>query len=616
MPYNTKQDAINALMGGAGWVSTGEQPNMESVDNPKAGEPYQPAKIPKQNGIEITLRGPNGEVDSVIIKEVGNNPDTKGGVGFDAVRGPLKNVPQAPTPVSQWTPLDDAGQPVAPGAKPSILQDPKTGVVLKVDPTVKTDPSTWTPIYNPNDKTEVIGLWDAANSKMGASVPSAPAGTKDSPPDNWTPVYRTPGDKTSTLVGQWDPVNNLLHAVSQTDDGKTIVETPTGIYSVDRATDKSTLVQSITPNMPPTVFTMGNTAYVFDPKAPAGQQITKGPTGEEPTTVGISTDNEWYIFFKDGKETSRVKNPSFRPQQNAAPPTSLSSPTIPRWNAKTGAWEDVPNTGRLTIGDVTQQMIKDLTGQTVDPNHPMTLEEANTVLTSAISKMTADAQQASTARGAAGDILTANAAGATTGAGLLQQRQQTTQNLIQQGLGVATSTGGRYGNYSGGMLNPVPGLGQALVQGAGAYATELGGGQAVYDTAVRMVQAADPNNSNPDRAAAVGLLRQVMEKYQAATNQEHPAVTATKALQASQTNGGMAAPPVVSPVPAVPQGFNQYGPVMGTPGVGGATPSLIANPYQSTAPTAVVPQTPQQLGFQAPGAIMGIVGPMAMAANR
>src|SRR4030095_1015594 len=110
-----------------------------------------------------------------------------------------------------------------------------------------------------------------------------------------------------------------------------------------------------------------------------------------------------------------------------------------------------------------------------------------------------------------------------------------------------TSTGGRYGNYSGGMLSPVPGLGQALVQGATNYATELGGGQAVYDTAVRMVQAADPNNSNPDRAAAVATLTQIMDRYKQATGQDYPMVAATKAAQQSQQTQQFVPPNAVPP---------------------------------------------------------------------
>ena len=608
MPYPNKQAVVDALLP-PGWKLVGDAPHMVTVPNPDAGKPGQPATISQDQGIVLSVQGPAGTTpDKIIIKQVGNAP-WKGGVGYDVVQGPQNALPKdtTPTPIKDWARVDESGNPVAEGGKAAFLWDPKTGSVLKLEAGSQTgDPSKW--------ETKVVAgatiVYDPVGQKVVATVPASASDASKR-----TGVYTNvtdPNDPKRVIAmvdtgsGEWNVVARQA--------GKQVITTPTKVLVLN---DDGTVAQEHAVEQQPTLVTLGDEVFVFDPK---DKSFTAGPKGTKPATVGISTNNEYYVFFDDqGKEISRSKNPNYQGQpQPGQAAQSTTAPQIQQWNPQTGRWEWVENKGRVTIGQATQDMIKQLTGQTVDPNNPMTLDEANTLLQTAISKMTADAQQTASAAGAAQNVLSTQAQGATTGAGILNQRAQTAQNLVQQGLNVATSTGGRYGNYSGGMLSPVPGLGANLVQGAASYATELGGGQEVFDTAVRMVQAADPNGQNPDRAAAVGVLTQIMDKYKQATGQDHPTVAATKAAAASAATGGMAAPvtsapaAVVSPVQAPPAVFQaqfdpRFNPAAPQQPVNTVLPAGVAGTVAPDDPRRLRPRSAQELagigGFTAPALV-------------
>lgn len=608
--YASPQAAVDAVR--PGYTIVGATPNIEEVPNEKfnKNEPenaqLNPRTVKRPNGTTLSLQGPDGKPDRMVISDVkvvasGTQGGGKGGVGYEILEGPTQTPTATSTPVTGWDRLDASGNVITDPTKPAVyIRDPKAppgSVPFKLDDAQLTgDPKTWTPITDPNDKSEnprTIGLYDPKSQKVAASVPvtagAQPSGTFDNVTDPNDPEHKR-------VIAIVDRGDKSIHTVS-TIDGKQIVTTTNAVYVVDKDTGTSTKVQDLDPNQPAQVFTIGNQAFVFDPKT---KTITKGPSVDEPATVGISTQNEFYVFFdKQGKEVGRVKNPSYRPPSPTIPAANTVAPNIQIEDPDhPGQLKWVPNQGQLTIGEATQNLIKDLTGQTVDPAHPMTLEEAQSVLTAAIGKMNAESQQAQTAAGAAQNILSTQQQGAQTGAGMLQARATNAQNLIQQGLGVVTSAGGRYGNYSGGLLSPMPGFGANLVQGAQSFATELGGGQAVFDTAVRMVQAADPNNQNPDRAAAVATLTQLMDRYRQHTGQDYPTVAATKALQSSQQNGGMQPPVTIAPLdvtraggPSATQLSNLssggLGTVMGTPGVGG--------PNAFVAPPAVAAGTPPPL---------------------
>jgi hypothetical protein len=521
-------------------------------------------------------------------------------------QGPQEVAPRA-APPSQLRRLDANFQEVQPGQPFVYVQDPNApagSAPFKVEEDSKTgDPSQWQVVLaDPSQPNGPKIVYDPKSGKMVGSVPAPPEAQQL---------------RTGVYTDMVDP-NNPKRVIAKVDTGskelfrierdpatqKQFVNTGSAVLVFD---DEGKLV-STTPYEKGTEFVavnMGDQAYAFDPKTGA---FTAGPKGEAPTHVGVSTDNEYFTFFRDGVQVGEpVRNPSYRgPQQTAAPPMSDTSPTIPRWNPKSGQWEDVPNTGRVTIGQATQAMITELTGQAVDPNNPMTPNEADALLRAAIGKMNADAQREATkaqaeaskaqvaatregtARAAAGDILSGIGQGATTGAGLLNQRQATTQALIGQGIQSIGAGASRSGNYGGGMLSPVPGFGADLVQGAMGVATEMGGGQAVFDTAVRMVQAADPQGQNPDRAAAVATLTQMMERYKQVSGQEYPTVAATLASQQSQQQNAFVPPPppLQNYVPS-PQGGLMQPRQWNTPAE--TAEQAIARAQSFTAPPLVAP---------------------------
>jgi len=271
---------------------------------------------------------------------------------------------------------------------------------------------------------------------------------------------------------------------------------------------------------------------------------------------------------------------------------------------KPGTIKWVPNQGQVMAGDALQNLAAQLTNTVVDPNHPLTMDQAKQLIDAANQKMTSDtqrlqveAQQASTARGAASDIIGAQTQGAQTGAGLLQNRVQAAMGGLNTILGLA-GQGQRSGNMGGGLMSAPAGLGEAIVGGLQGWATELGGGQGVYDTAARMVQSADPQNGrSPEAQAAYGVLTQMLQKYQDTTGQPHPAVAATQAANQSQQTGGMVAPGGYNPRDIQwnqpPQ--NAPGRVMGPGGV-------ITGPgvVQAMRPVAPVQSAAVASGFTAP----------------
>jgi hypothetical protein len=595
--YPTEQAAVDAVR--PGYKIVGRTANIEEVPNDK----YNPAKPPdpslnpqtikKANGFVLSLVDANGKPDKLTISAAIPTTGTgggKGGVGYEVLEGPTGTPTATATAVTGWTRLGPDMKPVGPNDPAAYVIDPKSPpgtVPIKVGDDARLgDPSTWTPIYEnplgpPGSQGRVIGLFDPKTDKVAASI-TAPPGSKPSDPSQWTPVYRTPGKTDSGIVGQWDPVNSELHAVSQV-DGKEIVKTDDAIYVVDKNTGATTLAQTLTPNKQQIFTHPDGSIYMVNP---ADQSLTKLQGTQPPQTItedGIGGTKITKVYNPEtktyelpagsaaslsvdtgsaalkriiirnaqtGEVISDTENPNYAGAPQPAEPTiNTVARTVPRWNSKTGAWEDVPNTNRIVASEALRAMAQQVTGQVIAGD--ISEDEAYKLLTAANAKMANDIAEQGVARAAAGDILTANAQGATTGASLLNQRSATTQNLIQNGLNLVTSTGGRYGNYSGGVLNEIPGFGRDLVQGAASFATEIGGGQAVYDTAVRMVQAADPNNQNPDRAAAVGALSQMMAKYKQATGADYPTVSATKALLAGQTSGGMAGPVTATGAPAL-----------------------------------------------------------------
>ena len=113
---------------------------------------------------------------------------------------------------------------------------------------------------------------------------------------------------------------------------------------------------------------------------------------------------------------------------------------------------------------------------------------------------------------------------------------------------VTTATGALnsiLGSVAGSNIQNAPaGIGARLVGGLTNWVTGLGGGDATYDAAARMVQAADPKIAQDPTLAgqAQQTLAAMLKQYQAQTGQEHPLVAATQAANQSVQNGGVTAP--------------------------------------------------------------------------
>jgi hypothetical protein len=589
MPYNSKQDAVDALR--PGYKVVGEAPYVVKVANPKAGLAGEPAQIDQQAGIILSIQGAGGEPDTMVVKEVGNNPNTKGGVGFDVITGPQSKPMPTSTPASGLERLDKDLNPIPAGSdEPTVyVRDPKAAPgtpPFKVDPTIKTDPSTWTPIKDPNNPDQVIGLWDPANNKIGATISSS---STKKPSGQFTNVIDPNDPAGKRVIGLVDTGDQSLHAVSQAPDGTQIVQTPTGIYSIDKDKGTSSLIQKLDPADPnKQAVTVGGKVYSFDPK---DGSFTLPTNVQSAATVGNSTTLKELVWYDDqGNEVARRPNPNYQPPAAQVPTVNQNSRLIPIADPDhPGELKWVANEGRIVASDALKQLATNLTGQVVSGD--MSQDEAIALINAANSRMTNDinAQQGVTT--AAGDIL-ANARGnATTGAGLLQQRVQAATGTLQSILGNALSNKN---------ITSVPGdVGANLVQGLQGWTADLMGGQQTLDSAARMVQMADPKSdlADPTTQAAVGTLKQMLDQYHAMTGAPHPIVQATQAAQASQQQGGVVAPQTaVAAVPAIqaPGGVSSQNQVPGQ------------NYGAATAYTAGVP--PWQMGWTAPGANYSYTG--------
>ena len=165
------------------------------------------------------------------------------------------------------------------------------------------------------------------------------------------------------------------------------------------------------------------------------------------------------------------------------------------------------------------------------------------------------------------------------------------------------------------MTNLPAGTGQQLVTGLGNWVTSLGGGDAPYDAAARMVQAADPKISGDPTIAqqATQALAQMFQEYQRQNNKPAPQVAATIAAQQSVQSGGVAAPQTVAPATPVVQpaavASGQVAPPAQVPGqnygnsiayTGGVAPSQygytpVGANYSYGTPVPWVGATPQRL---------------------
>lgn len=380
------------------------------------------------------------------------------------------------------------------------------------------------------------------------------------------------------------------------------------LYSFDGSKVTPLVTKPKDPTKPTTEVRNGKT-YQWDPSSNAWSEASGLPTETKPSTASVNTSARYIVYYDDqGNEVSRNENPNYEPK----PPTQLTpdtvSPNIPLLKPD-GTVEWVPNQNRVMAGQAMQDLLGSV-GVRVNAGD-LSVGDAKDLLTGAVNAM--NAQTAQTQARTAQDTTAINAAntqldfvnrGAQTGAGVLQNRASTAQGLIQNVLGLAGQGqhyggGGGTAGLSGGMLSAPAGLGGLLAQGAQNYSSELLGGQSVIDSAARLVQQADPRSDlfSPTSQAAVGMLSQMLGKYQQVTGQEHPAVAATNAAQQSAQSQGVVAPQTWQRADQM-AGTTPAGNALAAPGMAGTVPPGSANYLGFQAPQQAV--TSESGGFRAP----------------
>jgi len=208
------------------------------------------------------------------------------------------------------------------------------------------------------------------------------------------------------------------------------------------------------------------------------------------------------------------------------------------------------NTNRISITDATRQFIDSL-GTHVAAGS-MSEAQAQDLIKNITAGMTARATaqnaQANALQGMAQATtgqLNAISQGAQTGAGILQNRVTAATGALQNLVGQAAGAKN--------LMSVPAGLGEQLVGGLQGWATQLGGGQDVYDSAANLVKRADPGNAlGGDAATAYSALGQMLQKYRDLTGQPHPAEAIANQPQGDT---GFTAPIQSNPMP------NTSGPV-------------------------------------------------------
>jgi len=547
---------ISELVGnlGEGWKVVGNgQPieELTSVANPAAGElapEGTPARTQQGTGrYYVIVQSPEGHQRALYLKA----SPLKGGLEVPvtgqplppkstAYTGDLRTIdwqqagavadlpptPKEPSPTAQMDFIDAKGK-IVPQGDPSATQmrDPKTGTITAL---VKDAAGV---VHDIGD--DVVLIKPDGTYTTVLTKPTKP--TTQSVPNVGLVEYdpsKPAGQRTSVLIAApKDPSQQVFKTVN----GKTYV------------------------------YDSGSGNFI-ESNLPADTEV--GYTYNDP-------NSKWIVFAdKQGKEISRLEKPDWKPtpqfQAGQAGAADLVAAKIPTINPTSGALEFVDNQAQVKASEATSQLAQQLGLQVAAGS--MSEKQAQDLITNAINAINAQQNLAQTA-------LTATTSGAQTGAGMLNQRVSAGQGMLTSALNLAGQRP---------MVGLAPGAGQALMQDIQGFTTQLGGGQGVYDTAARLVQAADPSGgTSPMAHAAYGVITQMLDRYRQTAGEPHPYEQATTALQQSQQNNGMAAPgtaPLLSP----------QAPVSGNPAYasGGPGPVLAG---QFTAPPLVAAGQPAPL---------------------
>jgi len=498
------------------------------------------------------------------ITQVRNKDQSISFYGKDPADGTIKKVPGLPDSAApesvKTTPsatadldkLDSKGNVIAPDdttTKPVSLRDPKTGQVIDIPK----DPSGSLTTIN---KTPYLVKPDGT-----ATVVTGPDGKPISVNDKST--VNVPG---KGLV-EYDP--------SKSGDDA---------YHVVPGTEPSTnrLAKDLQP-----VVRNGKTYIAVDSAGGIVWQEAKDDQGnalptETTYTVAQNDARSPNVLLIDSQGNSKLvsKGPDWKPPPLPAAGQALTPDTTSPFVVTIGDNGQpvfTHNQNQLSISDAQKQLIQQLGIKVADGS--MSEDAAQKLITSATQSMTAQAamlnaqanQQQQVAQ-TGGAVLQGIQQGAQTGAGILQNRVSNAQQMLGSVLGLAGQRSPS-GNLGGGMLSAPAGLGEALVGGIQGWATELGGGPDVYQSAANLVQRADPGSRlGGDAANAYGVLGQMLQKYRDMTGQPHPAETIA-AQQQTGFNSPNTMPLPNTAAPAIPQPMPN---TAGAPGPISANPMLAA----------------------------------------
>src|SRR5499427_350758 len=478
-----------------------------------------------------TPKGTGAKVGWTDFTQIRNPDQTITYYGKDPADGTLKPVPglptsaapesvkTAPSALGQFDKIDKNGNDATQSGLPPVsLRDPKTGSVI--------------------------------------DIPKDPAGSVTAVGDNF---YVIKPDGSSTLV-----TDATGKPIAKTKDPSQFNVPGIGLVNYDPSSGKANVLISA-----PT----GVQARDLKPEVRGGKTyipIDNGQGGITWQETNLPSDTTYSIAQNDARSPNVLlidqqgnskfvsKGPDWKPPPSPQAGQALTPDTTAPHIVTIGddgkpVFTDNPN--RLSINDAQKQLIQQLGIKVA--NGDMSEDAAQKLITSATQSMTAQAaminaqanQQQQVAQ-TGGAVLQGIQQGAQTGAGILQNRVSNAQQMLGSVLGLA-GQGQRSGNMGGGLMSAPAGLGEALVGGIQGWATELGGGPDVYQSAANLVQRADPGSKlGGDAANAYGVLGQMLQKYRDLTGQPHPAETIAAQQQA---NAGFNAPTTVTPEQQIAQ---------------------------------------------------------------
>jgi len=453
------------------------------------------------------------------ITQVRNENQSITYYGRDPADGQMKPVPglpvsaapasatKTPSPLGQMDKIDKNGNDATKSGLPAIsLRDPATGTVI--------------------------------------DVPKDPAGTVTPVGDNF---YVIKPDGSSTLV-----TDSAGKPIAKTKDPSQFNVPGIGLVNYDPSTGNANVLIAAP---------KGLQANQLKPEVRGGKTYVPVDDGKGGITwqeTNLPSDTTYSVAANDSRSPNITLidaqgNTKTIPKEGWTPPPVPNVGQVQQADLVAsniavtqpdGSIKWVPNTNQVSVSDAQRQLIQGLgiqvaSGSMTEAAAKDVIASATTIMNAQAAKTNAEANAQQQIQQGAQAALQGIQQGAATGAGVLQNRVTNAQQMLSGVLGIA-GQGQRSGNMGGGLMNVPAGLGGQLVSGIQGWATELGGGPDVYQSAANLVRRADPgSNLGGDAATAYGALGQMLQKYRDMTGQPHPA---EQIANAAQPNTGFAAP--------------------------------------------------------------------------